>query len=100
MKIVKHTRYRVRDHAYLWKKGDINSIALISIVPCCDTMNSALDEDYIGFGEYDSMLNNDANINIYHCSPYPEGAVWDVMPIIYCPFCATKIEITEQEKSK
>ena len=64
---------------------------------CCNDMKIALDEHFIGLGDYDNgsfvMPKNEIAINIYQCSPYPEGATWDDMPIQFCPFCGSKIII-------
>lgn len=77
---------------YTLRKGDIHDIKLKEITFCCETMKNVWDE-FIGFGEEDSILNRESTVNIYNCHPWPEGAVWDSKPISYCPFCATKIEI-------
>lgn len=100
MKITKHTRLRATSHSYLWKAGDVESIASVKQEYCCDNMAEAFKDQFIVFGEYDSMLNRDRNVNIVHCSPYPEGAVWDEMAINFCPFCAAPIEITERPSQK
>lgn len=65
---------------------------------CCDDMREAWGKDYgqnqyIGFGEYEYGLNRDRNVNIYHCSPWPEGAAWHKLAIRFCPFCAERIII-------
>jgi len=58
---------------------------------CCNFMKEAIDDEYIVFGEYGEYMSKDLNLNIIHCSPYPEGAVFTECPIEYCPFCADKI---------
>ncbi len=66
---------------------------------CCKLMEKAFQEEFIGFGEFnvDRPLNKNNNVNIFHCSPYPEGAVWDEMAIELCPWCKEKIEILNIE---
>lgn len=65
---------------------------------CCNEMEEAFEDKFINFGEYDYYgYQNDNNVNIYHCSPYPEGACWDEMAIKFCPFCGEEI-IVEQIK--
>ena len=77
----------------------IYDIKLISMSePCCDRMRDALDERVIKFGEFDSMLNMDTNINFAHCRPFPEGALWDEYAISFCPFCGTPIQTEEKER--
>lgn len=87
------------DDCNLWKSGDIKEIKTIETDFCCDKMKEAFEDSFIEFGEYpsDSILNCDSNVNIYKCSPYPEGACWDEMAISFCPFCGKKIEISEAE---
>jgi hypothetical protein len=66
------------------------------IEPCCDDMGQALRDNFIQFGEYgETMLNSGTMLNIFKCSPYLEGAVWDEMPIKFCPFCGTAIQCEE-----
>jgi hypothetical protein len=78
----------------LFRKGDLEECELVSMPPCCDTMKKAIDENYIGFGEFiDSVLNKDESINITVCNAYPDGAYWDYMPIQKCPFCGEDIEV-------
>lgn len=67
--------------------------AKISGVICCREMMKAMDDDFIKFGEYDHFLNEDSNMNIFHCNPYPEDPIFDEMPIKFCPFCGEKIEV-------
>lgn len=82
--------------SFLWKAGDIKEITLSEIDKvCCNDMREAMEDNYIGFGEYNSTLNHDSNVNIFCCSPYPEGACWSSMAIKYCPFCAEKIITNE-----
>jgi hypothetical protein len=45
---------------------------------------------------WDSIFNEDNQVNIFRCSPWPEGAVWDKKPISFCPFCGCRVE-TELE---
>lgn len=61
---------------------------------CCNEMAEAFKEYFIGFGEYDSCgINKTEEVCIYHCSPYPEGAVYYQMPIQFCPFCKEEIKV-------
>jgi hypothetical protein len=76
---------------FTWKKGDIKDIRLVEIKAiCCERMNEALEGNFIRFGSHDTWLNRNHNLNLLHCSPYPEGACWDTMAINYCPFCGEK----------
>lgn len=76
-----------------WEKGDVSEIKETDFFPCCDKAKEAWANKFIGFGEFDSMLNKNKHVCIYQCSPYPEGAVYDEMEIEYCPFCAAKIQV-------
>lgn len=60
---------------------------------CCDEMERAWADQFIDFGEFESMANKNNDVNIYVCCVYPEGAFWDEIPIRFCPFCAERIEI-------
>ena len=82
---------------YLFRKDDVEEIKGEVESPCCPDMKMALDEQFIGFGEYDSMLNKLDFMCIYHCSPYPEGACWDEMEIDFCPFCGEEIIVGEEQ---
>jgi len=66
---------------------------------CCKLMEEAFQEGFIGFGEFnvERPLNKNNNVNIFHCSPYPEGAVWNEMAIELCPWCKEKIQILNIE---
>jgi hypothetical protein len=78
--------------------GELRDISF-GFIPCCDNIKSAITDNFLSLGEYDSYgLNKDGNINILRCAPYPEGAVWHELPIKYCPFCGEKIEIEEVEQ--
>ena len=89
-------KYGLPKH-YLFRKGDVEEIKGEIESSCCLDMKMALDEYYVGFGEYDDLLNEVPGVCIYHCNPYPEGASWDEMIINFCPFCGEEI-ILEEEK--
>lgn len=76
-----------------WREGDISEVKLEHFDKCCDASQEAFDGRFIGFGEFDSVLNKMEAVCIYSCSPYQEGAVWDAMPINHCPFCGAEIEL-------
>lgn len=80
-----------------YRPGEKEYCDLINIDYCCDDALEAERESFLHFGEYDSVLNKDTNINIIKCSPYPEGAVFDEMSIKYCPFCGKKIIIEVED---
>ncbi len=65
---------------------------------CCGAMRRAFNDKFIFFGEYDGTLNQDRNINIGLCHPYPEGACWDEIPIKLCPFCGEALESIESTR--
>lgn len=67
---------------------------------CCEEMKEAFEERFIIFGEADTSINANNDVNILKCSPYPEGAVWDEMAIKFCPFCGEKIETIEVKRVK
>lgn len=77
----------------VYKEGDTQDIWADRIEFCCDGMQLAFENDFIGFGEKERMLNKNKNVNIYSCAPYPEGAVWDECAIKFCPFCSLPVEI-------
>lgn len=77
----------------LWEADDIQEIKFGEPHACCTDMKNAIDDNFIGFGEYEGLLNQVGSACIYHCSPYPEGACWDEMSIQYCPFCGEEIEV-------
>jgi hypothetical protein len=67
-----------------------------TVEPCCDEMRAALRDHFIQFGEYDAGgCNESSSVNIFKCSPYPEGAAWEDLAISFCPFCGVKIECDE-----
>ena len=72
----------------LWSKGDVENIRLsVSSPPefCCDEMIHAF-ASAIVFGKVCSMgLNTDPNLNIVQTYAYPEGAVFNLYPINFCP---------------
>lgn len=66
---------------------------------CCEELQDAIREYFICFGEFDRCLYDiDSHLNITHCSPYPEGAVWRETAIKFYPFCGEKIEMVLEEK--
>lgn len=77
----------------------IYDIEDVEIKYCCKPMEEAFQEEFIGFGEFnvDRPLNKNNNVNIFHCSPYPEGAVWTAMAIELCLWCKEKIQILNIE---
>lgn len=76
-----------------WKKGDVEVVKEIKHSACCPEMAAAWDHGFIGFGEKEGLLNRVEKVCIYDCSAYPEGAVWDDMPISHCPFCGVRIDV-------
>ncbi len=80
---------------YLFRKGDIEKIEGKVESPCCPDMELAIGDEFIGFGEFDSILNSVKAMCLYQCSPFPEGASWDEMHIEFCPFCGEKIILEE-----
>lgn len=79
-----HLNHKKRNNVYQYNEKIDNF--------CCDDMENAYKEDFIIFGAKDDNWS-DKNINITHCSPWPDGASWSEMPISFCPFCASKIDI-------
>jgi hypothetical protein len=81
--------------------GNLESVRDEVVSFCCDEMEKAWGDHFVHFGELDALLGNlNGDVNIYHCSPYPEGAAWSEMAIRFCPFCAEPIEILEDETGK
>jgi hypothetical protein len=77
-------------------KGNLYKYYPKEIKFCCEEMKKAFDKKFIGFGEFEDggycgFGRANTNINIYSCSPYPEGAFWTEMKINFCPFCGKKI---------
>lgn len=64
---------------------------------CCDRMVEAWTDGAVRFGEYGRWTNRNQDVNIFHCSPYPEGAVYSEYKIDYCPFCGEKIDVQEMQ---
>jgi hypothetical protein len=70
---------------------------------CCTDMEEAYNDEFISLGNYetgatydrDGNLDN-AQLNIFKCSPYPEGACWGEMAIRFCPFCGEAITIKHE----
>ena len=62
---------------------------------CCDSIKSAWDDSYIGFGE-DGYSDSPKQVNIEK-QGYDEP---DHLAITFCPFCATRIEAIEKERVK
>lgn len=60
---------------------------------CCNDMKEAFDEEFIVFGKIDDYCSCNADVNITMCKPYPEGIIWEEMPIKFCPFCKEKIVV-------
>ncbi len=77
----------------------VHDIKEVEVKYCCEPMEEAFREKYIGFGEFnvDRPLNWNNNVNIFHCLPYSEGACWDEMAIRFCPWCKEEIKIQNIE---
>lgn len=82
---------------YFWKyyKGEKFEAKEKQTHYCCEQMELAFKENFIGFGDYDSMVNKDLNVNIYKCFIFPEGASHDSMKLNNCPFCGNTIKTLE-----
>jgi len=78
---------------------DIFEITETNFLPCCKKVQEAWDSRFIGFGDFDKNMNTINNVCIYTCSVYPEVVTHETMPITFCPFCGTKIEIIKPEDS-
>ena len=90
------TRYKndPTSEIFSWKKGDVQSVQWSDFQPCCVKAQQAWHKSLIGFGERDTTINNVERVCVYACLPYPEGAVWDSMPIDFCPFCAAPVTLS------
>jgi hypothetical protein len=66
---------------------------------CCVEAKEAFEELFMRFGDWDGVPIC-PEVNIFRCHPYPEGAVFDQMPIRYCPFCGKEIVLIEGERAK
>lgn len=77
-----------------YTKGEVESVQWTDFDPCCPEAKTAWNRGFIRFGERDTTLNHIERACVYSCLPYPEGAVWDSMPINFCPFCAAPIVLT------
>lgn len=75
------------------KAGTLREVSVDEYTFCCTQMQDAVDAKFIGFGDYDYFMNTDTDVNIYKCTPYPDGAVWDCMAINLCPFCGAQITV-------
>lgn len=87
--------YQYSSSLGFFKRGDLEKIEVKEIHFCCEKLKKAFGGIFVGFGEVDSCLNKNEDINIYHCDAYPEGACWESMPIKFCPFCATELKVKE-----
>lgn len=68
----------------------------MKIKPCCDAMDWAVADQYIGIGDFEFPSEDATDVNIYRCHPYTEGPAWDSMEIKFCPFCGKQIEVFKQ----
>jgi len=79
-------------------KGKLHSFVVREIDYCCEQMEKAFVEKFIGFGDYEigGYAGFDIYVNIYNCYlPYPECACWTGMEINFCPFCKKEIKISK-----
>ena len=83
-----------------WIKGQTWEVQADDPTFCCDEMSAAWGESFVKFGSMDSQLNRDERVNIFQCSPYAEGAVFNECAISFCPFCGDKIEVKIEEVEK
>ena len=58
---------------------------------CCDEMERAWKDRYIGLGN-DDCFQLGETVNIYHVDVFPEGSHKSHLAITFCPFCAEKVE--------
>ncbi len=65
--------------------------AISPIQFCCDSMKYAFDSCYIGFGYAHAFKEYPPSV--YICTKDYDGEVDEAINIIFCPFCAEKIEI-------
>lgn len=96
MQIKRVTKRYTKDVSVYAPAGSVEKVIGAPAEFCCEEMAEAWKEKFISFGEYDGILNKDGNVNIYHCSPYPEGACWGELAIKFCPFCGEEIEIVDE----
>jgi len=96
--IIKRYKEKCPGNIQLWLAGDTEEIQEGIREYCCKEMEEAWENKYIGFGEFDSILNRNDDVNIYRCFPYPEGVCWEEMAITYCPFCGERIKIAIEDK--
>lgn len=92
MKVTARVSRHKNDGIY-YKKGEVYEVNVSDTAFCCDDMESAWGQGFVGFGEADGFLNKNKNVNVFRCYPYPEGAVFEEIAIRFCPFCAEKIEV-------
>jgi len=83
----------------IYKKDnkDKRVFKFVSAEFCCEQASEAWEDRAVIFGEADTVLNFDNNVNILKCSPYPEGAVFTEYSISFCPFCGKSITVKEEE---
>ncbi len=76
-----------------WHEAGVNYTQTeLATQVCCEEMGSAWDGDFIGYGDReDGDAKGDRNINIYKFDT--EEEIWLALPISYCPFCGTSVEV-------
>jgi len=90
-----------------YRQEEIDDYAKIKVIKkefCCEELKKAWGNNFIGLADYENkeLVRNKetVSINIYKCSQYPEGAVWDDTRIQFCPFCGKEIEVNVKTISK
>jgi len=78
----------------LYRPNNIYNIEIVNIDYCCPEMESAFDEGFIGFGDYEG-LNRDCNVNLYK-----DSYGYDNLTIKFCPFCKKPIITKEVKRVK
>ena len=78
------------------RKADVYDYKAVASEACCDDMATAIEEEYVCFGEfekYGANRNNDVNVAV--CHVYGGDAQWDVKKIGFCPFCSAPVSAVE-----
>jgi len=83
---------KVETNSYIENEQSISKRRLV-MTSCCDEMREAWNNGFISYGERDGETEENTNVNIYKFDE--DENVFSSFSIKFCPFCSTKIAITQ-----